>query len=266
MKTINRFFTAILVLLLLFNTTTILAQDSEEKGPEYITVTTMYWNKNYDATPDEWKAQEKAYRDKVTKKNEHIMGSGYYTHLLTENSNEVIYVQSYPNWEAVDKAAARNAELEEEAWPDEEARKAFLKKLNSAYSIYHSDEIYATLPGAKLMDAEPTKDMVLYLRQNKWAFPKDGSMEEWKELRKKVLDHVIYKNEYIKAYYPSMHAWGADRRDFNEAVIIDSLDDLGKMFDRNQELLKEALTEEEGKTLGKYFKGHGDYVYTAVKL
>jgi len=38
------------------------------------------------------------------------------------------------------------------------------------------------------------------------------------------------------------------------------------MFDRNTELMKEALTEEEGKALGKYFKSHGDYVYTAVKL
>ena len=265
MKTINRFFTAIMVLFLLFSTTTILAQE-EQKGPEYITVTTMYWNKNYEATPEEWKAIEKEYMDKVTSKNEHVMGAGYYTHLLTENSNEVVYVQTYPNWESVDKAAARNSELEKEAWPDEEARKAFLKKLNSAYSIFHSDEIYATLPGAKLMEEEPTKDMILYLRQNKLAFPEDGTRKEFNELYKKVLENAIYKNEYIKAYYPSMHVWGSDRRDFNEAVILESLSDLENMFDRNKELMKEALTEEEGKALKTYFKGHGDYVYTAVKL
>ena len=163
MKTTNQLFTAIVVMLLLLNTNATFAQDEAPKRPEYITVTKMFWSKNYDASPDEWKAVEKEYMDKVTKKNENIIGAGYYTHLLTENSNEVLYVQSYPNWEAIDKAGARNSELEKEAWPDEDARKAFLEKMNSAFSIYHSDEIYATMPGAKFMAEEPTKDMILYL-------------------------------------------------------------------------------------------------------
>ena len=266
MKTTNRFLTAMVVILMLFSTT-IFAQDEEApKRPEYITVTTMYWSKDNDSSMDEWKATEKEYMDKVTSKNEHIIGGWYYTHLLTENSNEVLYVQSYPNWEALDKAAARSSELEKEAWPDEEARKAFLKNMNSAFSNYHSDEIFATLPGAKILPAAPEGDMVLYLRQNKLAFPKDGTNEEFSSLRKKIIDNVINKNEYIKGYYPSIHAWGSDRRDLNEGILLNSLDDLGKMFDRNQELMKEALTEEEGKALGKYIKCHGDYVYTAVKL
>ena len=267
MKTTNQFFTAILVLLFLLSPSAIFAQDEEApKRPEYVTVTKSYWSKNYEGSPEEWRATEKEYMDKVTSKNEYVVGGWYYTHLLTENSNEVLYVQTYPNWEALDKAAARNSELEKEAWPDEEERKAFLEKLNSAYSMFHSDEIYATLPGAKILPAAPEGDMVLYMRQNKLAYPEDGSMEEFNALRAKILENVINKNEYIKGYYPSMHAWGSDKRDFNEGILIDSLDDLGKMFDRNAELMKEALTEEEGKALGKYFKGHGDYVYTAVKL
>jgi len=140
MKTTKQLFSAIVLALLLFSTTTILAQDAPAR-PEYITVTTMYWNSENNGTMDEWKAVEKEYMDKVTSKNEYVMGGWYYTHLLTENSNEVLYVQSYPNWEALDKAASRNSELEKEAWPDEEARKAFLKNMNSAFSSYHSDEI-----------------------------------------------------------------------------------------------------------------------------
>ena len=267
MKTTNQFFTTLLAMLLMFSTPAIFAQDEEApKRPEYITVTTMYWNSKSDGTMDEWKAVEKEYMDKVTSKNEYVIGGYYYTHLLTENSNEVLYVQSYPNWEALDKAAARNSELEKEAWPDEKARKAFLKNMNSAYSSYHSDEIYATLPGAKVLPAAPEGDMVLYLRQNKLAFPEDGTNEEFSALRKKIIENVINKNDYIKGYYPSIHAWGSDRRDLNEGVLLNSLDDLGKMFDRNTELMKEALTKEESKALGKYIKGHGDYVYTAVKL
>lgn len=264
MKTTNRFFAAIAAMLLLFNTSIISAQE-DQKRPMYITATTMYWNSDSEGTMDEWKAIEKEYMDKVTKKNEHIMGAQYYTHLLTPNSNEVIYVQSYSSWDAIEKANARNGELEKEAWPDEEARMSFLKKMNSAYADYHSDEIYETLPGAKHMEGEMTKDMIMYLRQNKRAYPKDVPEGEFMALRKKQLD-VTKKNEYIKAYWPSMHAWGNDRRDFNEAILLDSLGDLDKMFDRNQELMKEVFTEEEGKAMGKYFKGHGDYIYTAVKL
>ncbi|MFD1161005.1 MULTISPECIES: hypothetical protein [Hwangdonia] len=266
MKTTNQFLTAIVLALLLISPTTILAQDDAPKGPEYISVTKMYWNKNYEGTPEEWRANEKEYMDKVTKKNEYVIGAGYYTHLFTENSNEVLYVQSYPNWEALDKASARNSELEKEAWPDEEARKAFLKKLNGAYSIFHSDEIYATMDGAKHMEKAPEKDMVLYLRQSKMTYTQDGTFKEFQALRKKLLDGVIYKNEFIKAYYPSIHAWGADRRDMNEAIILESLGDLHKLFDRNVELMKEVFTEEESKAFGKYFKSHGDYLYTIIKL
>ena len=266
MKTTNQFFAALLVMFLMLNTTTLLAQEAAPKKPEYVSVTKMYWNSKNNSTMDEWKAVEKEYMEKVTKKNEYVMGGWYYTHLITENSNEVLYIQSYPNWEAIDKAAARNSELEKIAWPDKEKRKAFLDNMNSAYSNFHADEIYATMDGAKVLAAAPEGDMILYLRKNTLAYPEDGTTEEFNALRKKVLDNVINKNEFIKGYYPHIHAWGSDRREFNEGILIESLGDLSKMFDRNTELMKSALTEEEGKALGKYFRAHGDYVYTAVKL
>jgi hypothetical protein len=263
MKTTNRFFTAMAAMLLLFSTYSF---SQEDKRPMFISVTTMYWNSDSDMTMDEWKAGEKEYMEKVTKKNEYIMWSGYFTHLMTPNSNEVMYGQSYPSWEAMGKAAARNAELEKEAWPDEATRKAFLDKLGSAYATYHSDEIYATLPWAKQVSEELPDGAILYIRKNKRAFPEDGSWKEFSDLNKKLLETVINKNDYIKGYFPSQHAWGSDRRDFNEAIYLNSLGDLDKMFDKNSELMKAAFTEEEAKALGKYTKRHGDYVYSVVKL
>lgn len=264
MKTNNQLLIITFLMLFMFNASPVNAQDDEPKSPMYLSATTMYWSKDYEGNDEDWKAAEQEYMEKVTKKNEHVVWAGYYTHLFTENSNEVIYVQGYSSWEAMDKAAARNAELEKEAWPDEAARKEFLDKMNSAYSVYHSDEIMVAMGPVKEMTEEPTKDMVLYLRKNKWAFPEDGTREEYNALYKKTFDNVIMKNEYIKAYYPSRHAWGSDRRDFIEAVYIDSMDVLGKMFDRNIELSKEALTKEEWETMGKYFKSHGDYLYTWI--
>jgi len=262
MKTTNRFF-IVITLLLLFS---ISSFSQEDKRPMYLSVTTMYWNPDSDMTGDEWTAGEKEYMEKVTKKNEYVMWSGYATHLMTPNSNEVLYAQTYPSWEAIGKAAARNAELEKEAWPDEASREAFLTKMNSAYKDYHSDEIYATIPGAKMQDGELPDGAIVYMRKNKRAYPEDGSWKEFSELSKKMLEEVINKNDFIKAYYPSQHAWGSDRRDFIEAFYLNSLGDLDKMFDKNQELMKEAFTSEEAQAMGKYFKGHGDYVYSIVKL
>ena len=193
-------------------------------------------------------------------------GASFFLHKFTEDNSELLYVQVFKDWNAIDAADKRNGELAKEAWPDEDARGAFFKKRMAYYSLEHSDEIYATLNGAKVLTEMPTKDMTLYLRISHYASPEDGSWKESSELRNDFVQNVINKNEYIKGYYPSMHAWGSDKRDFNEGILFDSLDDLGKMFDRNSELMKEALTEEEGKALGKYIKGHGDYVYTAVKL
>lgn len=262
MKTTNRFFIA-LATMILFGMSSF---SQENERPMYVTVTTMYWNNESDMTNEEWVAGEKEYMEKVTKKNEHIIWSGYATHLMTPNSNEVLYAQTYASWDAIDKAADRNTELEKEAWPDEASRRAFLTKMNSAYKIYHSDEIYATLPGAKQLSGELPDGAIVYIRKNKRAFPEDGSGEEYRNLRKKMLENVINKNDFLRAYYPSQHAYGSDRRDFIEIFYLNSLADLDKAFDKNEELMKNAFTEEEAKAMGKYFSGHGDYVYSIIKL
>ncbi|WP_242202105.1 hypothetical protein [Aestuariivivens insulae] len=270
MKTTNQFFSAMLIMLLLALPICTLAQE-DSKRPQYVTVTTMHWNMdNEDFNMDEWKAVEKEYLDKVTMKNEYIMGMSFHLHMFTADNTEIKYVQVFASWEDIDKASDRNGELEKEAWPNEDDRKAFMKKRMAYYANEHSDEIYATMPGAKLMGAKPDKDMITYVRVNHFAFPEDGSREEFEELNKGYIDNLIMKNEYIKAYYPHVHAWGADRTEAVEAFVVESLADLDKMFERNQELSKEAWPEEEarkarGKKVGKYFTGvHGDYIYQSV--
>jgi hypothetical protein len=263
MRTKNQFFAALAFVLLLTSTFSF-AQD--DKRPMYLSVTTMYWNADNDMSMDDWKAGEKEYMDKVTSKNEYIMWGGYFTHLLTPNSNEVVYGQSYPNWEAMEKAAARSAELEKAAWPDKVVREAFLKKMNSAYSDFHRDEIYATIPGVKALNGELPDGAILYIRENKRAYPDSSPEGEFSGFMKRTLENVINKNDYIKGYYPSQHNWGSDRRDFIQAFYLNSLGDLDKMFTKNTELMKAAFTEDEAKAMGKYFKGHGDYIYSVIKL
>ena len=271
MKTTNQFFATIVLALLLFSTTTILAQDDAPKRPEFVTITTLHWNMDKeDFKMDEWKAVQKEYFEKVTMKNEFIQGASMYYHNMTDDSSEFISVQTFASWDDIGKFGDRSSELEKEAWPDEAKRKAFIKNLNSYFSNEHSDEIYATIGGAKYMTEKPTKDMVTYIRKSHFAFPENGTIEEFNKLRMEGNAGIVQKNEYVKAYYPNVHAWGSDRTEFMEAFFLDSLADLDKMFDRDDELMKEAFPDNDankakGKTWRSYFTGvHGDYLYTFI--
>ncbi len=270
MKTTNRFFTVLVSMLFLFNMG-LFAQDEGDQGPQYIVVTTMHWNMdNDDFDMDEWKAVEKEFLEKVTKKNELIMGASVFLHRFTADNTELIVVQSYANWEDIDKAGNRNGELIMEAWPDADERSAYFEKRNNYYSDMHSDEIYATMSGAKPLSGPVTEDLVCYVRRSHFAFPDDGTGKEFTELRNQTIEHVIHKNEYVKAYYPSAHAWGADRTEYVEAFFVESMDALEKMLDQNGELFSEhwadeAAREEFSENNSKYYTGvHGDYIYTYI--
>lgn len=266
--TTNLKFIAIASIMLLLNFS-IFAQN-EANRPKYISVTTMHWNMDKeDFSMDAWKALEKEYLQKVTSKNQYIISASYYTHLFTPDNSEVIYVQTYPSWEAMDKAAERNSELEKLAWPDENAKNAFFKKLDDNFSVKHSDEIYAPIDGAMLLPQDNNKDLVMYVRKTYFTFPEDGSEKEFKEMHAENVAKVISKNPYIKGYYPNVHAWGSDKTEFIEAFFVNSLCDMEKMFDKNGELIGQAWPgdsgKERGKKWGKYFTGvHGDAAYTLV--
>jgi len=266
--TTNLKFIAIASIMLLLNFS-ILAQN-EANRPQYLSVTTMHWNMDKeDFSMDAWKAVEKEYLQKVVSKNEYILSASYYTHLFSSDNTEVLYVQTYPSWEAMDKAADRAEELAKQAWPDEKARGKFFKNRDDYMSVNHSDEIYAPIDGAKLIPQDNNKDLVLYVRKTYFTFPEDGSQKEFDDLRAENLAKVLSKNEYIKGYYPNVHAWGSDKTEFIEAFFVDSMCDLEKMFDKNGELIEQAWPgdsgKQRGKKWGKYFNGvHGDTAYTLV--
>ena len=269
MKTTSRFFTSMAIVMLLL-TMPVMSQTEQER-PQYIVVTTMHWNMDYEGFDQaEWIATEKEFFDKVINKNDHIVSAGVYTHLLSDDNTELLFVQVYRNWNDIDMAAKKNQELAEAAWPDEDKRAAFFKKQGAYYSPIHSDEIYATMAHAKLYQGDVDDDMVVYIRKSHFAFPEDGSLEEFNEVNTEYVTNVFHKNEYIKGYYPHSHAYGSNRTDFVEAFILDSMDDLKKMLDKNDELFKahwdsEVKQKELGETASKYFTGkHSDAIYGIV--
>lgn len=274
MKTTNRFFIALTTMLLLFSTTAFSQDEAATDAPpevKYYVVSTAHWNMDYeDFDMDTWKVVEKELLDNVTAKNEHIMVSSVYLHHTTSDNSEIMFVQGFGTWDAIDKAPGRSAELAKEAWPDDDARAAFFDKQGAYYSSLHSDEIYATLSGSKYFAEDPKDGMILHLRKNHRAYPEDGTNEEYKELRDSYIENIINKNEYIKAWFPGAHYYGANSTERITATFFDSLADFDKHYDRNGELAKEAWPDDEarkerGKSVAKYWTGvHGDYIYTFV--
>lgn len=267
MKTTIKLFAAVAILLLLLSPSLI-----AQERPVYVTATTMHWNMdNDDFEMSEWIATEKEFLDKVTMKNEHVLSAAFYLHRYTADNTELVYVQTFATWDAIDKATARNVELAEAAWPDEAARDAYFDKQGAYYSNDHADEIYATMEGAKLLTDFTEDDLILYVRKSQLAFPEDGTQEEFKTLRMEFTENVLHKNELIKGYYPNVHSWGSDRTEFLEAFIVSSMSDLDKLGERTGELAAEympdeAARDEFGKKYSKYFTGvHGDFIYSVVK-
>ncbi|KAA3625373.1 MAG: hypothetical protein DWP94_01045 [Flavobacterium sp.] len=249
------------------------AQD-ENAMPAYITVTTLYWSTDRESSDIEdenkWMEIEKKYLEEVTKKNEYIQSVGFYMHLYSASSLESKYVQTYASWADIEKAQDRNVELEKLAWPDEAVRKRYMNNRQSFYQDFHSDEIYVPLAGAKPFTQAPEDDMVAYIRISKMAFPEDGTNEEFMKLHKEFLEVSVHNNDKIKAYYPNVHGWGADRTEFIEAFYLESMDDLDDMNDGLSDAINakwpdEAVRDEFFKDYNKYFTGdHGDYIYTMI--
>jgi len=263
----NHRFIAVLMLFFIFSLSTIFAQER----PKFLTVTTIHGNINKkDFSMDDWKAMEKEYFDKVTNKNEFVKTALVLVHYFTADNSEIKLVHGYASWEDIERAANRADELEKEGWPDENARKAFFKNRASYYTGMHSDEIYSTLAGAKMMTEKPTEPMVYYVRKSHTAWPENGSEESISAMAKEYFDNVINKNKYIKGYYPSRHAWGSDGRDLIEGFVVQSLCDVENALKENQKLTEAHWPDESKrkaffKEMNSYMTGwHADYIFRSV--
>lgn len=231
----------------------------EDQKPVFITVTTLH--RNLDTDRKDWKQTEQEYFDKVTSKNDLIIGSEILNHYFTENSSEVLLVSVFKTWEDIEKANEVSDELIKKGWPDEKIRKEFFDKYNTYYSKMHSDEIYSSIAGTKEFKATSKEPMIVYVRKSQLSL--NGQGKGLKEYNEKI----TMNNPYIKGYYPNRHAWGSDSRDFLEAYYYDSLSDLEKSSDKQNELIKTAWPKEEDRKvffdgLNLAFTGiHGDFIY-----
>ena len=91
---------------------------------------------------DMWKMQQE-YFDKVLAKSTILKHYTIYRHAWGSLGASIVVNLEFAKWADIDafNEVEREA-LEKAAWPDEAARKAFLKKMNAFLDPYHRDEIY----------------------------------------------------------------------------------------------------------------------------
>ena len=264
MKKLNFFSIAMIVLISIVSLNTY-GQDAEYQ-PMYLTVTTTHWNDDPDVNFDKWLDDEKEYHEKVVMKNDLIASSGVFMHYMTEDNTEVILVTVYKSWEDIEKSNEVTAKLIEEAWPNEDERKAYFDRKTSYYSAEHSDEIYQTMPYVINPDLPKDKSMIYYVRRSDLALDGQGSSKHFKE----YFENITKKNNVAKGYYAHRHLWGSNAREFVEAYVFESLGEIEDYFKRTNELVQEHWADEDErkaffKEFNKLFTGkHGDYIYRNV--
>ncbi len=262
MRTFKKHWDGLLVISLLCSTSFYgQEQPKEEFKPVFMTATTVH--KSTDPTVDftDWLKTEKEYFDKVTSKNDLIIGSGFYPHYFTPDNTELILVSVYKTWEDIDKANEVTTKLIEEGWPDEALRKAFFEKQGSYYAPEHSDEIYQTLQYTIPVKTDSKEPLIYYVKKN--------TMGEGGGGFKEYFENVTQKNKFVKGYYSHRHLYGANSRDGIEVFVFDKLADLESSFEENARLEKEHWADQEKSKeffmgYNKIFTKHGDYIYHNV--
>ena len=266
MKTIKQIIRGLLILVFLLPTTIF----SQTQDQLFVKVKTMHWNMNLDDfSMQDWKAVELEYFNKVTMQNEYILSTTVLQHHFTGDSSEVLFITVFSSWNNIDLATQRTNELVEKAWPNEEDRKAFLKKQAKFYANEHSDEIYKSIPGAIRLE-ETDLPLLYYVRTSYYSFPEEGTKEEFQSLLNEYNEVVTNNNEFYKGYYPQMHFYGSDRTEFLEVFCAETLAGLEKGIAKQGELFRahwsdQNAQDEYNDKYGKYLTGiHSDRIFSSV--
>jgi hypothetical protein len=111
----------------------------------YIAQTTSKFVMPEGATRADVQAAFQEYYDKVIAKSTLVKHYALYIHAWGSTGGSYVTTMEFDKWEDLSKFNDEFETLEKAAWPDETARKAFLKKFSSYSEFHHSDEIYTVL-------------------------------------------------------------------------------------------------------------------------
>lgn len=134
-----------LSLALIGSGTILRAQDNPAAPQSYVAHTTVRVIIPEGGNGKEFQDLYKEYFDKVVAKNAYIKHYSVLRHAWGSLGGSFVVVREYANWGDIEKANTEMRKLENAAWPDQNARKAFFAKFNSYQDMHHSDEIYSPM-------------------------------------------------------------------------------------------------------------------------
>ena len=265
MKTIKKLLLAVLVMVFITPTVSVGQNEGNEDAlkPVYLSITTMKKCKDSEMNLSEWMDLEKEYYEKITLKNDLIIGSGVYYQYVSPNDSQIKIVNIYNSWEDIEEATKKTDELVIEGWPEEDIRREFFKKQKSYYICDQSNEIYMTTPYESEIVLDSNKPQVFYLKDRKKG---DGSDDF-----EKYYNQVTKRNVHVKGFYSHVNKWGeSSSRDAMEVFVYDNFKNVDPSFEENHKLISEHWppNKKEANAMFKeyteLFSGKGNFVYTNV--
>jgi hypothetical protein len=122
--------------------TTSNAVAQEKPDVNYIAQTTMKIVVPEGSTEKEMWDMLQEYYNKVYAKSTILKHFTVYRHAYGSVGGTMVVNMEFATWADIENFDAEREALEKAAWPDEAARKAFLKKMGGFHDRYHHDEIY----------------------------------------------------------------------------------------------------------------------------
>lgn len=121
------------------------ATAQDKPANTFLAQTTIHFTMPEGTTREEVQKAFQEYFDKVISKSTLIKHFAIYIHAWGSQGGSYVRSMEFASWEDLGKFEDELEALEKAAWPDEAARKAFLKKLESYSDMHHSDEIYSVM-------------------------------------------------------------------------------------------------------------------------
>lgn len=87
----------------------------------------------------------KEWHEKITTKNDKVLSQKVLRHVTGADMRDWVVISEYASWNDMDTANDMQNKLIEEAWPNEDDRRAWFAKFGK-YTVTHSDEILQERP------------------------------------------------------------------------------------------------------------------------
>jgi hypothetical protein len=117
---------------------------AQDEG-HYYAITTWKLTVPADGSNAELNELFKEWYEKIVSKNDKVLSQKVLRHVTGSDMRDWVVISEYASWNDMDAAGDEQSRLVQEAWPNEDDRRAWFAKFGK-YTVTHSDEILQERP------------------------------------------------------------------------------------------------------------------------